>query len=94
MRDILAALLRSRGYTHDDERDPNDLFWSSPTLGVRTLVVCIQHEINRDPEHNAARAISTLAKEPPTPSNFCYGYETIKVSVPIFDLAYKERYSA
>jgi hypothetical protein len=46
MRDILAALLRSRGYTHNE--DESDDYWYGPTLGVRPLMVCVQHEINRD----------------------------------------------
>lgn len=48
MRDIIAALLRSRGYTHDDEADPRDLHWYSDTLGVRPMLVCVAHEMNRD----------------------------------------------
>lgn len=48
MRDILAALLRSRGYTHDDAADPYDMHWYGPALGVRPLLACVAHEINRD----------------------------------------------
>lgn len=48
MRDILAALLRSRGYVHDDERDPQDLHWYGPQLGVRPILSCLAHEMNRD----------------------------------------------
>lgn len=47
MRDILAALLRARGYTHDDESDPYDQYWQGPA-GIRPLLVCIAHEMNRD----------------------------------------------
>ena len=48
MRDILAALLRSRGYTHDDERDPDDMFWLSDKLGVRPMLVCVAYEMDCD----------------------------------------------
>jgi hypothetical protein len=48
VREIIAALLRSRGYTHDDGRDPYDLYWSGPTLGIRPILVCVAHEMNRD----------------------------------------------
>lgn len=46
MRDILAALLRDRGYTHDE--DSTDDYWYHPSLGVRPLMVCVQWEIDRD----------------------------------------------
>lgn len=48
MRDIIAALLRSRGYTHNDGADPDDLNWFSPELGFRPLLTCVAHEMNRD----------------------------------------------
>lgn len=53
MRDILAALLRDRGYIHDDERDPEDAYWYGPTLGVRTMVVAIEWEMARDAQRAA-----------------------------------------
>jgi hypothetical protein len=46
--DIIAALLRSRGYTHDDEADSRDLYWYGPNLGVRPMLACVAHEINSD----------------------------------------------
>ena len=48
MRDAVAALLRLRGYTHDDESDPHDLYWYGDTLGVRPMLMCVAHEFNRD----------------------------------------------
>lgn len=48
MRDIIAALLRSRGYIHDDALDPRDLYWYGPKLGVRPMLVCVAYEINCD----------------------------------------------
>lgn len=48
MRDILAALLRSRGYVHDDQADPQDMKWVHHDLGVRPLLSCVAWEINRD----------------------------------------------
>lgn len=46
MRDILAALLRSRGYTHDDRY--SDDYWGHPDLGTRPLLVCVEFEMRRD----------------------------------------------
>lgn len=46
MRDILAALLRDRGYTHNE--DDSDDYWYGPTLGVRPLMVCVQWELDRE----------------------------------------------
>jgi len=51
MRDILAALLRSRGYTHDDANDPDDMFWGHSNLGVRPLLACVAYEMNVDHGH-------------------------------------------
>lgn len=51
MRDILAALLRSRGYIHNDEADPRDLPWFSPQVGYRPLLACVAHEISREIEN-------------------------------------------
>lgn len=48
MRDILAALLRSRGYEHNDVGDPSDMYWVHAKLGVRPLLACIAHEMNCD----------------------------------------------
>lgn len=47
MRDVLAALLRMRGYTHDDS-DVDDMYWSGPDLGVRPMLECVAYEMNRD----------------------------------------------
>jgi hypothetical protein len=46
MRDVLAALLRSRGWEHDDTTDPADLFWSHPKAGVRPMMVALCEERN------------------------------------------------
>lgn len=46
MRDILAALLRSRGYTHDDAADPYDLNWFGPKIGVRPMLACVAYEVS------------------------------------------------
>lgn len=57
MRDILAALLRSRGYTHDDETDPRDMYWYGDHLGVRPMLVCVSHEMNRDAAARGEKAV-------------------------------------
>jgi hypothetical protein len=69
MRDILAALLRNAGYTHNDETDPYDLYWYSPKLGVRAMLVCIAHEMN------LTKANSDNS------SGFTTGYDTYDVSI-------------
>lgn len=50
MRDILAALLRSRGYTHDDAADPEDMRWHRSDVGVRPILVCVAYEMSADSE--------------------------------------------
>lgn len=47
MRDAIAALLVMRGYTHDAS-DEHDLYWYGDTLGVRPMLACVAHEMNRD----------------------------------------------
>ena len=51
MRDILAALLRARGYTHDDQTDPYDLYWRSDDTGARPMLQCVAYEISRETGH-------------------------------------------
>jgi hypothetical protein len=46
MRDTLAALLRARGYRHDDVTDPYDMHWFSDRLGVRPLLACVAYEMS------------------------------------------------
>jgi hypothetical protein len=48
IRDLIAAFLRSRGYSHDDSRDMRDLHWDGPRTGVRPMLACLAHEMNTE----------------------------------------------
>lgn len=48
MREIIAALLRSRGWEHDDATDPADMFWRHQRVGVRPILVAVADEMNQD----------------------------------------------
>ena len=47
-RELVAAWLRARGYTHDDDTDPRDFYWRHPHGLFRPMLSCLATEIDRD----------------------------------------------
>lgn len=47
-RDVIAALLRDRGYSHDDVADPEDMYWICPGGGpIRPIMSCVAFEVGK-----------------------------------------------
>jgi hypothetical protein len=66
MRDIIAALLRDKGWTHDDESDPADMHWHhSEDGGARHILVAVSVQMGRDlaAEHPAVGGYYTPVQQ-------------------------------